>query len=337
MKEEEIRPAELFAEYLRLAEKDARQYFPEASRQDCLCPACDQQGQKIFSKHSFIYRECPECRTLFVSPRPRVENLHRYYRESPSARFFGTTFYRATSEARRVKLWRPKAEKILRVLKEQQAEEFQLIDIGGGHGIFAEEYEKLSNRKVLVIEPGPESAAACRQKGVQVMESFLEDLTPEQLPLGAKVFVSFELFEHLHQPSVFMNRLKYLMNPSDLFLFTTLNGLGLDIQLLWENSNSFSLQHLQFFNPQSIRQFLAKSHFVPVLIETPGKLDLDILKKNQGMVRERFWNNLLSTADEKTLEQWQMFVSSQGLSSHMWVACRRSISDGNQDKELTKI
>lgn len=56
--------------------------------------------------------------------------------------------------------------KILRVLKEQKAEEFQLIEIGGGREIFAQEYEKLSNRKVLVIEPGPESAAASRQKGV---------------------------------------------------------------------------------------------------------------------------------------------------------------------------
>jgi ribosomal protein S27E len=335
LKEEEIRPAELFAEYLHLAEKDAGEFFPQSDRHNCLCPACNNQGQKIFSKHSFVYKECPECRTLFVSPRPGVEDLHRYYRESPSARFFGTTFYRATSEARRLKLWRPKAEKVLNLLHRHGADKFHLIDIGGGYGIFAKEFERLSSRKVLVVEPGPDSAAACRQQGLQVMESFLEDLLPGQLPPGPKAFVSFELFEHLHHPGLFLDKLGSLMNPGDLFLFTTLNGMGLDIQVLWEKSNSFSLQHLQFLNPWSIRFLLKKCQFESLVVETPGKLDMDILKKNQVAITDRFWKRLLGQAEDKTLDQWQEFISSQGFSSHMWVVCRRG--KGNEYKPTAGV
>ena len=323
MKEEEIRPADLFAEYLRLAEQDAKDYFPEQNRQLCGCPACGQAGRKVFSKHALFYEECPECQTLFVSPRPAVEDLSRYYRESPSARFFGITFYRATAKARHLNLWKPKAEKVHNLLHRHGAEEFRVIDIGGGYGIFAKEFERLSSRGVLVVEPGPDSAAACRQQGLQVMESFLEDLTPDQLPSGPKAFVSFELFEHLQNPESFLDKLGSLMNRGDFFLFTTLNGMGLDIQVLWENSNSFSLQHLQFFNPWSIRRLLTKCQFKTLLVETPGKLDMDILRKNQNAIVDRFWKNFLRKADEKALGQWQDFISSQGFSSHMWVVCRR--------------
>jgi len=335
LKEEEIRPADLFAEYLRLAEQDAKEYFPGHSRQLCLCPACGQPGQKIFSKQNLDYEECPGCQTLFASPRPPAGELNRYYRESPSARFFGTTFYRATSEARRLKLWRPKAEKVLNLLHRHGADEFHLIDIGGGYGIFAKEFERLSSRKVLVVEPGPDSAAACRQQGLQVVESFLEDLTPGQLPPGPKAFVSFELFEHLHHPGLFLDQLGSMMNPGDLFLFTTLNGMGLDIQVLWEKSNSFSLQHLQFLNPWSIRLLLKKCQFESLVVETPGKLDMDILKKNQGAITDRFWKKLLGQAEDQTLDQWQEFISSQGFSSHMWVLCRRG--KGHENKPTAGV
>ena len=42
MKENEIRPTELFGEYLRLSAKDAEDYFGEENeRINRACPACD--------------------------------------------------------------------------------------------------------------------------------------------------------------------------------------------------------------------------------------------------------------------------------------------------------
>src|SRR3990167_9280986 len=105
MREEEIRPRNLFDEYLRLAALDAEKYFGRSSRRPVLCPACGAQGDHVFSKHGFSYEECPACQTLFVSPRPPAPDFFRYYQESDSAKYFATTFYRETAEARREKLW----------------------------------------------------------------------------------------------------------------------------------------------------------------------------------------------------------------------------------------
>ena len=106
MKEEQIRPRAIFDEYLRLAATDTRVYFEGAAKKLIPCPACGQEGRPEFEKEGFTYEECPGCQTLFVNPRPEAQAFEKYYRESPSSRFWATTFYKDTAEARREKLWK---------------------------------------------------------------------------------------------------------------------------------------------------------------------------------------------------------------------------------------
>ncbi len=321
MKEEEIRPRQLFNEYLRLAALDAGLYFNKPDRQATPCPACLTQGKKVFEKHGFDYEVCPACQTLFVSPRPPVEDFFDYYQKSASASYFATTFYRETAEARREKLWKPKARMLLDILCRLGAENHRVFDIGGGYGIFAEEFQALSGNPVTIIEPSRELARICRSRGLQVIESFLETVTPELLPEGPRVFVSFELFEHLHDCRVFLKRLHQLMQKGDKFIFSTLSGTGVDIQTLWQDSKSISLQHLNFFNPRSVRVLLEGLGLRSLSVETPGKLDLDIMSNQKDKLKDRFWRNLLGQATPEELQAWQDFIAAQGCSSHMLVIC----------------
>ena len=252
-----------------------------------------------------------------------VEDFFRYYQESDSANYFATTFYKETAEIRREMLWRPKAKMVNDVLKKYKAEPNGVFDIGGGFGIFAEEYRSLFNIDVTIIEPGPELAEICRKKGLNVIESFLEKVSIRELGDGSKVFVSFELFEHLHDCGVFLERLSQLMQPGDLFIFTTLSGMGIDIQALWNHSNSISLQHLNFFNPKSICILIDRFGLEVLEVNTPGKLDLDILYKNREKINDRFIRNMISQSTEDSRYLWQNFISDNGLSSHMFVVCQR--------------
>lgn len=325
MKEEQIRPKKIYDEYLRLAELDANKFFASSERQPILCPACLSEGVYRFDKHGFSYEECPNCQTIFVSPRPPSKDFFRYYQKSESANYFASTFYKETAEARREMLWRPKAKMVDDVLKKYNARPDKIFDVGGGFGIFAEEYRYLSNADVTIIEPGPELAKICREKGLNVIESFLEDVSVSELGNCSKVFVSFELFEHLHDCGVFLDKLSQLMQPGDLFLFTTLSGMGIDIQALWDRSNSISLQHLNFFNPKSIQILIDRFGLEVLEVNTPGKLDLDILYKNREKINDRFIRNLINQSTEESRFLWQKFISDNGLSSHMFVVCQRPI------------
>ena len=76
MKEQDIRPADLFNKYLELCEADAITYFGSGSRRDIPCPACDSdKGTPAFEKWGFNYVSCKICGTLYQSPRPVQEDF----------------------------------------------------------------------------------------------------------------------------------------------------------------------------------------------------------------------------------------------------------------------
>jgi len=324
MKECEIRPQHIFDEYLRLASGDIRKYFSHTRKIQGDCPACGVKGKQAFKKNGFDYCVCPACKTLYVNPRPPERTFKRYYLESRSSKYWAETFYKETAIARRRKLWRPKAAFIARRLRAYKAAGWPIIDIGGGYGIFAEEMRKYSPQPVLVIEPAPHLARICKDKGLPLLAKFLENVKRRDLPSGSKVFVSFELLEHLYCPKTFLKRLLKLMLPGDLFIFTTLSGMGIDIQLLWRNSKSvYPPHHLNFFNPASIRILLLQLGFKVIEVTTPGKLDVDIMLNNRFFIKDRFWKTFLASADESQRRRWQRLISDTGWSSHMMVISER--------------
>jgi hypothetical protein len=325
MKEEEIRPQEIFNEYLRLAADDAKIFFSNVKRTHIVCPACGVQGERAFEKFGFIYEDCPDCQTLYVNPRPLASAFSKYYQESLSSKYWATTFYKETAEARREMLWKPKAKEIRNILGNYYSADLPLIvDVGGGYGLFAEEIYALLKSPPIIIEPGPYLASICRKKGFQVVEKFLEDVLFTDLPDIPKAFVSFELFEHLHDPALFMNHLYQLMSPGDLFIFTTLSGAGADIQALREDSKSvMPPHHLNFFNPHSIKLLSKVTGFEVMQATTPGKLDIDILNRNKDLIKDHFWRTFITMATEDQKIECQQWLAQQGWSSHMLVVCRK--------------
>jgi 2-polyprenyl-3-methyl-5-hydroxy-6-metoxy-1,4-benzoquinol methylase len=324
MKEEEIRPQKIFNEFLRLAKEDTETYFRAAERQSGACPACGGNGVTAFVKEGFAYEICASCHSLFVNPRPVAEAFSKYYTESPSSKYWASTFYKETADARREKLWKPKVQMVRNIAKQYAADRHDVVDIGGGYGIFAEEYEKISGKKVVVIEPGPSLAQVCREKGLLVIESFLENVRKEQLGVNPKVFVSFELFEHLHDPQKFLSYLFKLMNSGDLFIFTTLSGVGADIQALWEDSKSVSPpHHLNFINPKAARILLESLGFNVLESCTPGKLDIDILCRQPALIKDRFWRTFAAQSTDQEKQSMQIYLADNGLSSHMLVVAQK--------------
>ena len=334
MKESDIRPAAVFDQFLALAEQDAKRYFGEAPRERVNCPACDRDDTVFaFRKLGFDYETCPSCATLFVNPRPGPDAFRRYYREAPSIKFWATHFYEQTEAARRERIFTPRArtvmEKVGKYLAGSGAAGPGWIgDIGAGYGVFCEEIKKVSPRTdVFAVEPSPELARVCQGKGLAVVPKFLEDAVRADLPVGPDArgtFTSFELLEHVQAPGAFLDSCRRLLRPGDLFILTTLNGLGLDIQVLWEKSKSVHPpHHINFFNPRSIKLLMEKVGFQAVEISTPGKLDVSILENSLGKVfSDRFWTHFLAQLGEDGKDRFQQFVSDQGLSSHMMVVAQ---------------
>jgi SAM-dependent methyltransferase len=326
MKETDIRNPRTHERYLELVREDALAFFGDASRlEEVPCPACGARRFRAeFVKFGFTYGTCESCRTLFVNPRPRLGPLTEFYVNSPSSRFWVEEFFKPVAEARREKMFRPRAEHVARLLPEFA--QGKVGDIGAGFGLFLEELRRFwPAAQFFAIEPSPEMAAICRDKGLGVAESMIEDLEGENGTYA--VLTAFELLEHLHTPETLVRKAFDLLQPGGYFLATTLSGEGFDIQVLWDKSRSvFPPHHLNFLNPQSLGNLCRRAGFEVRAAETPGVLDWQIIEgtvqRNEAAV-PRLWETLARHGSPVAKKELQDWISKHGLSSHMRVVAQK--------------
>jgi SAM-dependent methyltransferase len=326
MKEEEIRQRSAFNRYLELVAEDVRALFPDQSNFiEIGCPACGGKNyQPQFEKLGFTYVLCAGCNTLFVNPRPPAQLLTEFYTKSNSSSFWVNEFFKPVAEARREKIFIPRAEYVRNTLPEKS--QGVIGDIGAGFGLFLEEMARFwPSARLVAIEPSPEMVTICQEKGLEVIPCVMEDVQGWDGQFD--LLTSFELFEHLYNPGSFVKKVRQLLRPGGYLLLTTLNGEGFDIQILWDKSKSVSPpHHLNFFNPRSIVMLLGANNFSVDKVDTPGKLDWNIVEgmyREEGLDPGRFWRLVVEQAEPAAKSSLQDWISSCGLSSHMRILARK--------------
>lgn len=331
MKEELVRPQALFDTYLKLAQEDIALFFNDSAFRRLPCPACSgTTTQFLFRKMGFDYEECKTCGTLFVNPRPENSAFEEYYTRSASVEFWATNFYKETEDARRKAIIRPKALQVKEYIEKYgkvRNDNAAVIDIGAGYGVFCEELVKIAGNAytVLGIEPAPALQQICKEKGIRTIPKFLDEVTGSDLEgYAVTAAISFELVEHLHDPQSFIRQCSRILPQGCLLILTTLNWHGFDLQVLRERSKSIHPpHHINFFTPHSLSLLLERNGFSICDIQTPGKLDVDIVLKQSNDVSDPFIKKILA-AGEPDREKFQRFLQDAHMSSHMMIVAQRS-------------
>lgn len=327
MREEEIRPKEVFDKYLALSQKDALVMQSHSNRFKIVaCPACASVRSELwFQKNGFSIQICQSCDSVYCSPRPSFEQLENFYIESESSRFWAKEFFPLVAEARIEKLFKPKARAMADLLKEKNIEPHAICDVGAGHGLLLDQLKNYYHyAKVYAIEPGKELSKICRQKGYEVLEVSAE---------GAKswhgqfdLVTCLEVVEHVFSPEGFVRSLYNLLKSQGSVLITGLSGDGFDIQALGRRSKSVHPpHHLNFLSVKGFRKLFERCGFCDIEVSTPGQLDVDIVLnnfENSSCSDDRFIKTLLARGEE-TQKSFQRFLVKEQLSSHLWVFARR--------------
>lgn len=326
MKERDIRDQGAFDRYLDLVREDIATYFPDPAKfLPVPCPAClGKDHAREFSKAGFCYVSCRECGTLFANPRPAADRLREFCVAAPSSRYWIEDFFQPVAEARRQKIFRPRAQYVARRL--ETCRRGVVGDVGAGFGLFLYELRtEWPDASLTAIEPSPEMARLCRDKGLAVVEAAVEDLRGYDGRFD--LLTAFELLEHLCDPRLLIEKAFHLLKAGGYFLATTLSGQGFDIQILWERSKSvFPPHHLNFFTPSALARLCEDVGFVVEELCTPGELDWDIVEGavlKEGVEVGRFWSWLAMHSDAGCKRDLQTWISRNGLSSHMRVLVRK--------------
>ena len=327
--EAEIRPDDLIAESMRTYWADVERLVGQRDAfVDVPCPACgSSDGESRWKKDKVDFLECPACGTVYISPRPTPEILEEHYRTSENYKYWTEVIFPASEDARREKIFRPRAERVVEIAGRLGTRGGTLVDVGAGFGTFCEEVARLGFfDRVIALEPEPHLAETCRSKGLEVVQSPVESAS---LPVDrVDVVTNFEVIEHLFEPRVFIEQCARLLSPGGLLVLTCPNGQGFDVEVLGELSWTVAPEHLNYFNPGSLGGLLERSGFDVVERQTPGRLDAELVRKpalagELDLSDQPFLKRVLIDEWDRVGDAFQDFLAANGLSSNMWLAGRR--------------
>lgn len=324
MTEDDIRPMDLEQGQKEACRIDIERYQQKIDFfVDVPCPACRSNEAKfLLEKMKCSFVECDSCSTVYMSPRPTPEIMAEYYQNSENYRYWAKYIFPVSDMARRKHLYQPRLNTIIDVCKKNEIKHDTFLEIGAGFGSFADTVKASGFFKnVLVIEPTPEMADSCRKHRLTVIEKRIEDVPADTLK--ADVIVSCEVVEHLFSPRDFIEKVYSLLSPKGLFYLTCPNGKGFSISTLGSASDSIEMEHINLFNPFSIKGLLKSVGFKDVRVETPGKLDAELVRKavleGKASLSSRFLQEILIHRWEEFGAEFQSFLVNYNLSSHMSV------------------
>lgn len=290
------------------------------------CPSCDSAARRpAFAKYGFEFANCMDCATIYMTPRPSPAVMASYYANSENYAFWATHIFPASEAARREKIHKPWLERVIGYCDRHGIARGSLVEIGPGFGTFAALAESSGAfARVRAVEPTPEMAAACRTRGVSVIEKRVEDIADE---LGmVDVLVAFEVIEHLFEPRRFVEQCAHLVRPGGLLILSCPNGQGFDIALLGAKALAVDAEHVNLFNPNSLSRLVSKHGFIVVEAMTPGRLDAEFVREaalKGEIALDPFLARVLIDEWDRLGWPFQQFLAGNGLSSHLWLAAQR--------------
>jgi len=328
--EESIRPHELMEKMKEYVDCD-RNFLLERQHRFVKvdCPACSSKKHVFhFEKLGIRYRLCQNCETVFVSPRPSLKLLHEFYVESRNYYFWNKYIFPKSEETRREKIFKPRVERTVAFADHFLSRYESIMEVGAGFGTFCEGLVKSKRfKKVLALEPTPDLAETCRKRSLETLEMPVEDL-PEDVKVD--IITSFEVIEHLFSVEEFFhNCAKHLKAPG-LLILSCPNFQGFDFQILGIKYEGVDHEHLNYFNPNSLKLLIERCGFQVLELLTPGQLDADIvhnraLKGIISLENQPFLKTVLIDRWAEIGNKFQKFLIDNLMSGHMWAVAKKRI------------
>jgi 2-polyprenyl-3-methyl-5-hydroxy-6-metoxy-1,4-benzoquinol methylase len=329
LKEEEIRPQALMAEQQRRFANDiARLLKSKASFVEVPCPACGGRGYvSAWVKYELSYVRCLDCQTIYISPRPPPAVLEDYYKRSENYAYWNDVIFPASEPARRDKLFKPRAARLVELCRRHSILGGTLLEIGAGFGTFGEEVTRLGFfERFIAVEPTPSLAETCRRKCLEVVESPVEQVTLREGSVD--VIASFEVLEHLFAPKEILQKAWRLLRPGGVMIVSVPSAAGFDVMLLREKSSSVDVEHLNYFTPASLGRLFETCGFRTLEVLTPGKLDAELVRAKVlsgefSISNDPFLQAVLIDAWDEVGAAFQEFLAQNRLSSHLWLVAQK--------------
>ena len=214
----EIKPQAMLDEYRQLMAQEVKTRLVGSNQlKSCACPGCQSETSRaVFEKSGLTYRECDRCKSVYVSPRPTEEALVNFYRSSKSSRFWRERILPETREARREKLFRPRARWLLEVLDQYCPEARLGIVVGYHNDLLIEELSRQEKHLFRIVVTNP--IADIEFSGVDLPKVTIRPTPLNSLAsLGsADLFLAFDILDRCTDVDTLFAAARATLSPGGL-------------------------------------------------------------------------------------------------------------------------
>ena len=323
----DLRPFDLFKRYIQLTEKDVDVYFPKHALKDSPCPGCrGKNGKASFAKLGMQYVECPDCSTLYVSPRPDDAALNGYYAKSAARDYWRDELSKKTNRKRQDKIIMPRFDWILDSTQENLPEAEHIVDVNTEqYGYIDELLDNAFFTRKTLLNPRIRLDDAALSGRINILNASLD---PAPLKNGADVVSIFEVADNAGDVDALFAALRAMLKKNGLCFMTDILIYGFDLQNLWDKAeNIFPPDRLNVFTVEGLRALFKRHDFECLEFSTPGILDVELVetavRHNPEIKLSRPMEYMLRSrgAESKTL--FQEFLQENLLSSYARIVLRK--------------
>lgn len=219
----------------------------------CLICSSDLLSELNGYENSYLVK-CATCHFVFTGKKPTEQDLIDHYDQYTRDDYLPPLTIKRYNE--------------LLDTMEKYRKTNNLLDIGSGMGYFLEQ-AKIRGWNVYGTEFTKEAIEICANKGLTMHKGVLDVNNYE--PENFDVITSFEVIEHINNPSNEMDSIHKILRTGGLFYCTTPNFNSISRRYLKNKWNNIHYpEHLSYYAVSTLSYLLKKHHIKPVKTLTTG-------------------------------------------------------------------
>lgn len=293
------------------------------------CPYCGhdeyEEEEKFYGRYGVA--RCKKCNSLYVNPCPTQTLLNDYYANAKCNAML-EKIYTERDQKEKSDILDSRVTFLADFIRNMDKENISLLELGCSNGSFLrklrrylQESDTKNTVKLVGVDTNPDAVNSNTDASIELhygtAEEFLQKYSGQ-----FDIIWHTELIEHIISPYELCTMARDKMSQGGYMIFTTPNEYALESRSLSYNvprmlaCSIMPPMHLNAFSTLNITNFAIRCGFGVVSIETPGKMDVEMLE----MQKENLNNDLarrIVSLDEGHKELVQEILAATGASSHM--------------------
>lgn len=301
LKKDKIQPHLLLEKYFELLRLDIKKFFPEEFLQVSFCPVNSEEDVSgSFIKMEMHYHISRTLGNIYISPRPSVNELKRFYYESEARKFWLTELWPQTQKTRKNKIILPQLEWAQGFIAQYyQKQEMVLAEYYPNHwGYFNSARDVFKQSKYFLVEPLFDVKIA----SIPIQNSDMRENIPEAT-LDA-IFL-FEALDRSENPLDLLQRASNSLKPGGLCFITSLLSSGFEVKLMGEKSEIFvPPERMNILSFEGMNALIAKlGCFDTLEFSTPGVFDIpNVMDRMDELKNSEFFKYIFNDRQDSEIK-----------------------------------